>query len=68
MSVSESRARFWKDQGRKCSGKGPRKERVRFLTRSVFAFGMCSLSDWVDMQEGNKCSQISRGQRRTRGR
>ena len=48
--------------------KGPRKERVRFLTRSVFAFGMCSLSDWVDMQEGNKCSQISRGQRRTRGR
>ena len=24
---------FWKDQGRKCSGKGPRKERARFLTR-----------------------------------
>ena len=31
--VFASGARFWKDQGRRCSGKGPGKERARFLTR-----------------------------------
>ena len=31
--VFASGARFWKDQGRRCSGKGPGKERVCFLTR-----------------------------------
>ena len=31
--VFASGARFWKGQGRRCSGKGPGKECVRFLTR-----------------------------------
>ena len=31
--VFASGARFWKDQGRRCSGKGPGKERARFVTR-----------------------------------
>ena len=33
VRVFASGARFWKGQGRRCSGKGPGKECVRFLTR-----------------------------------
>ena len=33
VRVFASGARFWKDQGRRCSGKGPGKECVRFLRR-----------------------------------